>query len=313
VLGQWNLDGTAGDHNLAVLLDTSVPLGRQLLIAGAHFFCCTNDAGRQAECDRIMSFLRDAKTPGDYVDVPFGTMILITGDLNLVGASQQVRTLSQGDIVNNLNFGPDFGPDWDGSPFADLVSRQTERRFAYTWRSDSGTFAPGRLDCFIYSDSVVTVGNHFIVYTPEMAVAQLAQYGLQAADVTAVSDHLPHTADFRPRVPVDVGSEPGHAAGRPHAWARLQAAAGMRGHARIMLTLDRTARVSLALYDVRGARVAVLRDGAAGELLTGSYPFDWDGRTAAGTRAASGTYVVRLEAHAGGMVLATSAKVTFVR
>ena len=242
VLGQWNLDGTAGDHNLAVLLDTSALLGRQLLLAGAHFFCCTNDAGRQAECDRLMAFLRDAETPGGYVDVPAGTMLLITGDLNLVGASQQVRTLTQGDIVDNLGFGADFSPDWGGSPLADLVSRQTERRFAYTWRNDNGTFAPGRIDCFIYSDSVVAVANHFIVYTPEMSAAQLAQYGLQAADVTAVSDHLPHTADFRPRVPVDVGAAAGAAAPRTRAWARLQAAPGAPGQARVVLALDRPAR-----------------------------------------------------------------------
>jgi hypothetical protein len=313
VLGQWDLNGTAGDRNMAVLLDTSVPLGRQLLLVGDHLFCCTNDAGRQAECDRIMSFWRDAKTPGGNVNVPVGTMFLITGDLNLVGSSQQVRTLTQGDIVDNLTFGADFGPDWDGSPLADLVSRQTEKRFAYTWRNDNGSFAPGRLDCFIYTDSVVTVANHFVVYTPEMSSTQLAQYGLQAADVTTVSDHLPHTADFRARVPVDVGSGPGATAERPRAWARVQAAAGTPGRARILLALDRPARASLAIYDVRGARVAVLRDDAAGDLATGIHPFEWDGRTTTGTRAASGTYVARLEAHAGGMVLATSTKVTFVR
>ena len=57
----------------------------------------------------------------------------------------------------------------------------------------------------------------------------------------------------------------------------------------------------------------MLRATAAGELGAGKYAYEWDGRTRAGTRAASGTYVARLEAHAGGMVLATSAKLSLVR
>ena len=313
VLGQWNLDGAAGDHNLAVLLDTQAAIGRRLLLVGAHFFCCTNDAGREAECDRIMSFFGDAKTPGGAIDVPAGTMFLVTGDLNLVGDSQQLRTLLTGDIVDEATFGPDVAPDWDGSPLADLVSSQTERRFAYTWRNDFGSYAPGRLDFFIYSDSVVTAGNHFLLYTPEMSSGELATYGLQANDVTTVSDHVPHTADFRDRVATDVEG-PEVAAGRPgSAWAALRAASPVRERASVHLALGRAAQAQVEIYDVRGALVATLRAARDGVLLAGGHVLTWDGRTASGARAAAGTYVARLVARdESGMILVTSTKLSLV-
>ncbi len=313
VLGSWPLDGTLNDHNLAVLLDTAVPLGRQLLLVGAHMFCCTNDTGRQAEADRIMAFFRDAKTAGGTLTVPDGTMLAIAGDLNLVGQSRQLTTFRTGDISDNVAFGPDFGPDWDGSPLGDVVSSQTEKRMAYTWRNDNSTFAPGRLDFAIYSDSVVTLGNHFILYSPEMSAAQRTLYGVQANDVTTVSDHLPHTVDFRPRTqPTDVV---GGNALPQRAWARLKAMAQPRGgRAGVRLVLERPARVAVDVYDVRGARVAALHDAAAGELAVGTHGLEWNGRTAQGQRAPSGVYAVRLVARAAdGLLLATSTKLTLVR
>ena len=313
VLGQWNLDGSAGDHNLAVLLDTQTAIGRQLLLVGAHFFCCTNDAGRQDECDRAMSFFRDAKTPGGTLDVPAGTMLLVTGDLNLVGDSQQLRTLTTGDIVDEGTFGPDFAPDWDGSGLADLVSSQTEKRFAYSWRNDFGSFAPGRLDFFIYSDSVVAVGNHFLLYTPEMSPGELALHGLQSGDVTTVSDHLPHTADFRERVPTDAIVDRG-VSPQGRAWASLDATLPGRGRVSVRLALGRPARARVEIYDVRGARVATLRADTEGVLPAGSHDLLWGGRDSGGGRVASGTYVARLVAEDdSGMILVSSTKLSLVR
>jgi len=314
VLGQWNLDGTAGDHNLAVLLDTSVPLGRQMLLVGAHMFCCTNDAGRQAEADRMMALFRDAKSPGGALTVPAGTILAIAGDLNLVGFARQLTTLRTGDIADEATFGPDFGPDWDGSPLTDVVSSQTEKRLAYTWRSDTSSFGPGRLDFCIYSDSVVALANHFILYTPEMSPAQRTLYGVQANDVTTVSDHLPHTADFRTRTATDTVNPPGAATSQPP-WARLQPAGSPgRGTLAARLALDRPARVTVDVFDVRGTAVASLRTGTDPALGTGAHRLYWDGRTNRGVRAPSGIYVLRLLAEdTTGMLLATSTKVTLVR
>ena len=307
VLGTWNLNGTASDTNLAVLLDTQSVLGRTLLVVSAHMFCCTNNAGRQAEADRIVAFFADAKNPGGSITVPAGTAFMVTGDLNLVGFSQQLRTLLNGDIVDNATFGPDTAPDWDATSLLDLVSRQTEKRFAYTWRSDPSTFAPGRLDFLIYNDSALEAGNHFILYTPEMSAAQRTMYGLQVQDVTTVSDHIPHIGDFRSAIASDVG-DPGDHSG--DTWAVLHSAAPTGdGRAQVRLDLERAALVDVEVFDARGARVATLRNEAAGELPPGQHRLDWN----AGREVSSGIYVVRVVARSGDHALATSTKLTLLR
>jgi hypothetical protein len=199
ILQSWAIDG-----NLATLIDTSPPelpelpgaLGRHMLLINAHLPCCANDAGRQAEIDRIMAFIRDARAPGGDLTVPADTAVVIAGDLNLVGLSQQLTSLLTGDIVNEAANGPDFAPDWDGSDLANRLWRQTDKRMGYTWRSDAESFWPGHLDFVIYSDSVLTVSHRFALYTPEMPAPRLAQYGLLAGDSLA-SDHLVICADLR--------------------------------------------------------------------------------------------------------------------
>jgi hypothetical protein len=195
ILGSWGLDG-----NLAVLIDTTPVLGSQLLVINAHLPCCENDASRQAEVDRIMAFIRDAKQPGGALTLASDTPIMVTGDLNLVGLAQQLTTLLTGDIVNP-GFGPDFTPDWDGTDLADLISRLTERRMGYTWRDSTTYFWPGHLDYFIYTDHVLDVGNHFVISTQEMSAESLDTYGLLAIDSRG-SDHLLVCADFRPPGPI---------------------------------------------------------------------------------------------------------------
>ena len=93
-------------------------------------------------------------------------------------------------------YGPSHAPDWDGTPLADLVSHQTERRMAYTWRSDGGEYWPGRLDFVIYTDSALTVEHHFVLHTGEMSEDALESHGLHADDCAQASDHLPHVVDF---------------------------------------------------------------------------------------------------------------------
>ena len=307
ILGQWAID-----LNNAVLLDAEAALDRDILLVNAHLPCCTNDAGRQNEADAIMAFFRDAMTAGGTVTVPEGTVLMITGDLNLVGFARQLVTLQTGDIVNNGSFGPDFAPDWDGTDFADVVSSQTERRFAYTWRSDGSTFAPGRLDFFLYTDSAVRLERHFSLYTPEMSPAQLAAFGLQANDVTAVSDHLPHVADFR-QLRTSAAEEVLAASGGVRiADLSSSAPSGVR----FAVTLEQPAHLRVQLFDVRGALVATLHDDGAGVSAAGARVFDWDGASRQGTVAASGTYFVRVVAAPlapGAREQSAVAKVIFIK
>lgn len=193
VLNKWNING-----NLAVEISVSPGFtSGTILVINAHLPCCANDSERQAESDNIMSFIRDAKTPGGSVIVSPKTPIIIVGDLNLVGWAQQLLSLLEGDIVDEGTYGADFPPDWDGTFFTDCLSYHTSTRDSYTWRSDTGSYDPGRLDFIIYSDSVLESPRHFILYTPDMDAADLTQYGLESGDVSSASDHLPHVADFR--------------------------------------------------------------------------------------------------------------------
>ena len=64
--------------------------------------------------------------------------------------------------------------------------------------------------------------------------------------------------------------------------------------ARIRFGLPKASRVTLRVYGLQGERVATLLDGAA--LEAGYHSLLWDGQTAAGSRAASGVYLARLDA-----------------
>lgn len=189
VLDSWAMAG-----NLAVLLDTTSVLPTEMLVINAHLPCCDNEGPRQNEIDQIMSFVREAKLPGGSLFLAPDTPIIICGDLNLVGFASQLETLLTGSIANNQNYGPDFDPDWDDTPLTSVVSRQTEKRMGYTWRSDSSSFWPGQLDFIIYSDSVVEVANNYLIYTPEMSDPE--SLGLMSQD-SLVSDHLVFVSDFR--------------------------------------------------------------------------------------------------------------------
>jgi hypothetical protein len=61
---------------------------------------------------------------------------------------------------------------------------------------------------------------------------------------------------------------------------------------KISFDLARTGRVSLRIYDLRGALVQTLVDE---ERPAGRYSTVWDGRDGTGRRVASGTYFLRLQ------------------
>jgi endonuclease/exonuclease/phosphatase family metal-dependent hydrolase len=291
VVSRFPVDGTwAIDGNLAVRLDSDAALGNDILLVCAHLPCCTNDSGRQDESDAIMEFFRDAMTAGGQVDVPNGTIFMIMGDLNLVGESRQLMTLLTGDILDNGSYGPDFNPDWDGTGLADVISRQTEMRFAYTWRNDNSSFAPGRLDFIIYTDSEADLANQFIVYTPEMSGAQLAQHGLQSGDVPTVSDHLPHVADFCNCATSDVGDSSGGPGGM-----RVQTSSPVGSpRPQVTVTLQFPTRLQMRIFDLRGRFVRTLRRESDGVLEADTHQFTWDGYDRYGTRVANGVYLVHV-------------------
>ena len=186
------------------MIDLPDKYKQNLLIISAHFKCCDDDETRQMEADAFASFMLDAKTPGGVINLPENTPFVLMGDLNLVGLSQQLKTLVSGDIQDTLTYGSVAPLDWDNTDLTDLISRQTDKRMAYTWRHDEGSYPPGRLDYMIFSNSVMEVEKAFTLQTEVMPLERLELYGLAEFDTRTSSDHFPKVADFELQESMDI-------------------------------------------------------------------------------------------------------------
>ena len=196
-----------GQRITASLIDVPDKFGKDLLVINCHFKCCggtSNDATRQREADATIAFLLDAKSPGGVVTLPANTPFVIMGDLNFVGDRQQLKTLTTGEIINTQLFGNGAKPDWDNTDLEDVISQQTDKRTAYTWRNDPGSFPPSRLDFQIYSNSAVNIEKSFVIQTEVMSQARLNQYGFLQNDTKTASDHFPKVSDISFRKSVNV-------------------------------------------------------------------------------------------------------------
>ncbi|MEA3445654.1 MAG: hypothetical protein U9R19_13120, partial [Bacteroidota bacterium] len=194
ILQNWKI---LPDRRLtASLIDLPVEYQHDIVVINAHFKCCDGDSIRQREADAFINFVRDIKTPGGLIDVPAGTPFVLSGDLNLVGYSQQLTTLITGDIVDTAQFGNPISPDWDNSDLADIIAMQTDRRMAFTWQDNLSSYWPGRLDFAIASEGDFVSEKAYTMNTAVMTPARLTQYGLQQNDTETASDHLPKLTDF---------------------------------------------------------------------------------------------------------------------
>lgn len=182
------------DRQFPVLID--VPGGSDLLFNSAHYSCCAAETSRQNQADEYINFLLDAKTPGGAIDLPVNTPFILGGDLNLVGYSQQLQTLLNGDIQNTATYGAGGFPDWDATSCALVIPRQTDKRMAYTWRDDNDSYPPGWLDYLIYSDAVINLEQGFTLQTAVMSPTRLGFFGLLPNDDLVASDHFPVVGDF---------------------------------------------------------------------------------------------------------------------
>lgn len=184
------------ERQFPVLIDLPEYYTNDLLFTNAHLKCCTGESQRQNQADQYINFIQDAKTTGGVIDLTEGTPFVYGGDLNLVGYAQQLTTLITGDIQNTATYGNGDYPDWDDTEVTDLVSLQTDNRFAFTWNSETSRYPAGKLDFMLYSDAVTTAEKSFVLRTEIMPAARLQQYGLAQDDTESASDHYPVVADF---------------------------------------------------------------------------------------------------------------------
>ncbi len=289
-----------GHRITAALLDLGAESPSDLLVLANHWRCCSADDLRQDEADATIAFLRDARTDGGVINLPEGTPVLFGGDLNLVGWRQQLDTILTGDIQDEGQFGNDSAPDWDGSDFAQPMTRQPDFRASYTWRKDWSYYYPGLLDYILYTDSNLDLHNHFILETRTMTEASLAAAGLLETDTETASDHAPRVADFT----LDNGLSPVPmvvSAG----WARLlpNQPNPFNPSTAIRFELDRPAECTLAVFDLRGRQV---RSFPVQNLPEGSHQVHWDGLSDEGRPVSSGVYRAAMVFRSAGKEIAGS-------
>ncbi|MEO1257866.1 MAG: endonuclease/exonuclease/phosphatase family protein [Bacteroidota bacterium] len=201
ILQSWYI--LPGQRLTASLIDIPSSISdKDLLVINAHFRCCFNDFDRQREADAFVEFIQDAKTPGGIIDLPENTPFVLSGDLNLVGESQQLTTILSGDVVNTTQFGLGGPMDWDGGDLVDVISTHTDDRLAYTWKNNFSSFPPSRIDFHIISGSAMDVDKSYTVQTESMSPERLEEYGLSPFDATFASDHLPKVTDLLLPMPV---------------------------------------------------------------------------------------------------------------
>jgi len=184
------------ERQFPVLIDLPDYYTKDIMFTNAHLKCCTGESQRQNQADQYINFIQDAKSSGGIIDLPQGTPFVYGGDLNLVGYAQQLTTLITGEIQNTATYGNGGSPDWDDTEVTDLVSLQTDNRFAFTWNSETSRYPAGKLDFMLYSDAVTTAEKSFVLRTEIMPAARLQQYGLAQDDTESASDHYPVIADF---------------------------------------------------------------------------------------------------------------------
>ena len=160
---------------------------------------------RERQADAIMAHVRDFESPGGNLDLPPMTPFVILGDFNAydTDSATHIRTLTMGDIRNERSYGLDLEPDWDGTPLADAMpSHNGQGIYSYTWRNDGEPFNPWALDRVIFTDSVLHLGNAFVLNTMLLTDEALAVHGLLRDDVLLDPDkgnydHLPVIVDFQ--------------------------------------------------------------------------------------------------------------------
>lgn len=163
-----------------------LPEGR-LLVSTSDLQCCGNGSDtpeeliRLAEAESIGTAIRKAMSGGEGgVDA-----VLVTGDFNLVGSRRPLDLLLR-------------GLDTDGSNLTDAHPLDLAALTDATWSGARAVraFTPGRLDCFLYSDSALRLEQAFVLSTGDLPARWLQAHGLRADDSDHASDHRPIVADL---------------------------------------------------------------------------------------------------------------------
>ncbi len=175
---------------------------KDLYLMGIHFKAgglIEDHEKRQKHADAIINWMRDARTPGGNVNIPFGTPMIITGDFNIGNKNDRApyhasHTMLKGNIFDTATYGASSPPDWDGSTSTD--ASPYDYNTGYPWTHGSSN-PDSRIDRFYYTDSVIHKVSGFVLNSRTMtAAARAAAGGILVNDTSGASDHLPVVCDF---------------------------------------------------------------------------------------------------------------------
>ncbi len=181
--------------------------GADLLLVAMHKksgASIENVQARQIHADKVVRYLRNLRE-SEHNDIVAGNSpIVLLGDMNAVpnASSQPLETLLRGDIADEETYGPDFKIDWDGTDMADAnPSHNGLGHEHYTWRNDNMPFPPSALDRILFTDSVMSVRQGFVLNTMTLSPDELASLDLKKTDALYGGDpnyydHLPLVVDF---------------------------------------------------------------------------------------------------------------------
>ena len=162
-------------------------------------------AMRVRQAEMVATAIRKLQS-GDWPGaLPPRTPFVVLGDFNAVpGATAFLRRMTVGTIDPATGQARE-GLDWDGSRLIDALPHHNRSRpQTYTWRNDTLRYPPSALDRILYSGSVLTSVNQFVLNTTVMSKAELAAAGLRADDVMldpdrGIHDHYPVVIDLTVR------------------------------------------------------------------------------------------------------------------
>lgn len=191
-------------HAIAVLQTPA----SDLFMVCAHFQSKVGPeefAMRVRQAEMVATAIRKLQTGNWPGALRSRTPFIVLGDFNAMpGATAFLRRMTVGSIDPATGKTRE-GLDWDGSRLIDALPRHNgSREQTYTWRNDTLRYPPSALDRILYSGSVLTSVNQFVLDTTVMSESELAAAGLRASDVMAnpdrgIQDHYPLVIDLTVR------------------------------------------------------------------------------------------------------------------
>lgn len=188
IIQSWNI---IEDYSITAHLIAVNNLGfDSLLVINAHLTCCEADDQRVIEAKAISEFLLDAYYPGGLININPKTPVYVSGDFNLVGSYLPIKILTNNFSMNK------FG-DIQEVKLKMATPLHTDLPLANTWRDQSKTFSPSRLDYFFYNPLSLEPIKTFVLATEEIPLHKLNELKLLNNDTFIASDHLPVVIDFK--------------------------------------------------------------------------------------------------------------------